>query len=363
MTMMTPMLKRRDVLRLMAGGAGAVALQSFAGPARAAVKEIVWATYETTGKAEFFDAYTAKTGIKAAFSYITSDDALFAGLKAGSGSTWDVLNPGLNSAARYIKADLFHKLDLAKVPNAAAMYDAFKSSSAVRDDSGQTFAVPYLWGLNPVVYRSDVYADVPDYHTLFDPKYKGQLAMHDYAMESIAIAALHLGMPRDQIFKLDDKQLAEVKKVLIAQKPILRTYWQSISDLTNLFATGEVTCAFCWRVPYDQLKTKMKIAMAKPKAGIFGWCDCLAIPAGLPDDRLDAALGFIDYLLGPDYAMKMAVADNYATSTSVIRDKLTHEQQVDIFIDDLSIMDSFMWPVTPPNYADWLKLWNDVKAS
>jgi len=26
-------------------------------------------------------------------------------------------------------------------------------------------------------------------------------------------------------------------------------------------------------------------------------------------------------------------------------------------------MDSFIWPVNPPNYADWLKLWNDVKAS
>lgn len=356
-------LHRRDLLRLMAGGAGAMALPSFIGIARAAVEEIVWATYETTGRPEYFEAYTAKTGIKAGFEYLANDDALFAGLKAGSASTWDVLNPGLNGLSRYVKGGLFRPLDFADIPNSANMYPSFRNASALLGDGGKTYAVPYLWGLNPVVYRSDIYDAEPDYHTLFDPKYAGQLAMRDYALESIAIGALHLGIPRDQVFSLSDDQLAEVKKVLIAQKPILRTYWQSISDLTNLFATGEVTCAFCWRVPYDQLQGKMKVAMAKPKAGIFGWCDCLAIPADLPEDRVDAAQGFIDYLLGPDYAMEMALVATYATTTPVIRDTLTPKQQTDIFIDDLSIMDSFMWPVAPPNYADWEKAWNEVKAS
>lgn len=356
-------LSRREMLQLLGIGAGAVALPPFVSQARAAVEEIVWATYETAGKAEYFTAYTQQTGINAAFSYLTSDDALFAGLQAGSSSNWDVLNPGLNGTGRYIENGLFHTLDLSLIPNAASMYPPFKSSPAIRDKDGNFRALPYLWGLNPVVYRTDKFDSPPDYHTLFDPKYAGQLAMHDYAMEGIVIAALHLGIPRDKVFSLDDKQLADIKKVLIEQKPLLRTYWQSISDLSNLFATGEVNCAFCWRVPYDQLKATMPIAMATPKAGIFGWCDCLAIPAGIAEDRLPAAHGFINYLLGPEFAMAMATKESYATSTPVIRDKLSPEQQATIFINDLSIMDSFMWPVTPPNYNDWLKVWNEVKAS
>jgi spermidine/putrescine-binding protein len=354
---------RRTVLQILAGGAGALAANALVRPAFADVKEIVWATYETTGRADYFKAYTAQTGIKAAFSYLTTDDALFASLKAGSSGNWDVLNPGLNGLSRYVKGGVLHQIDYAKIPNAATMYKPFRTAKEILGDDGKTYGVPYLWGLNPIVYRTDVYATEPDYHTLFDPKYSGQLAMHDFALEGIVIAALHLGIPRDKVFEMGAPELAEVKKALLAQKPLLRTYWQTISDLTNLFATGEVTCAFCWRVPYDALKNKMKVGMAKPKAGIFGWCDCLAIPADLPDDRLDAALGFINYLLGPEFAHFMAEGPVYATTTPVIRDQLTPAEQANIFIDDLSIMDSFIWPVNPPNYSDWLTLWNDVKAS
>ena len=157
--------------------------------------------------------------------------------------------------------------------------------------------------------------------------------------------------------------LAEAKKALIAQKPLLRTYWQTIGDLTNLFATGEVTCAFSWRVPYDMLKDRMRMGMAKPKAGIFGWCDCFAIPTALPDDKLDAAYAFGNYLLGPDYASVVAEDGNYATTTSVVRDKLTPDKQAAIFIADMGIMKDFMWPVAPPNYAAWIRLWNEVKAA
>jgi len=26
-------------------------------------------------------------------------------------------------------------------------------------------------------------------------------------------------------------------------------------------------------------------------------------------------------------------------------------------------MQSFMWPVAPPNYSEWLKVWSEVKAA
>lgn len=361
--MAASLLNRRNVLHLLGAGAGAAGLLPFTRMTQAAVNQIIWATYETTGNSKYFEAYTEQTGINADFSYLANDDALFAGLQAGSASNWDVLNPSMNGMSRFIKSGLFHKLNMDLIPNAASMYAPLIGSPNIRDADGNIMGLPYLWGLNPVVYRTDKFDTAPDYSTLFDEKYAGQLAMRDYALESIAIGALHLGIPRDQVFSLDATQLSEVKKVLIAQKPILRTYWQSISDLSNLFATGEVNCAFCWRVPYDQLKDTLPIAMATPKAGIFGWCDTLAIPAGIPEDRLEAAHGFINYLLGPEFAMDMATEKAYATSTSVIRDKLTTEQQTNIFINDLSIMDSFMWPVAPPNYNDWLTVWNEVKAS
>lgn len=356
-------MNRRQLLGGLAAGAGLTLLGSANRPALAAGKELVWATWDSNGHPEYVAPFEAKTGSKVKLSYLSSEDAQFAALKTGSASDWDIVNPSLNGAWRYIKGGVLKPLDLSKLPGTAAMYDIFKATDKVKDEKGTTYAIPYLWGLNPIVYRADKYDAEPTYSTLFDPKYKGQLAMRDYALESIAIAALHLGIPREKAFTLSTAELAECKKVLVAQKPLLRTYWQTIGDLTNLFATGEVTAAFSWRVPYDALKDKMKVAMAKPKAGIMGWCDCFGIPASLADDKLELAYKFGDYLLGAEYASAIAEIGNYATSSSVVRDKLSKEKQEAIFIDNLDVMKTFMWPVAPPNYSEWLKLWNEVKAA
>jgi spermidine/putrescine transport system substrate-binding protein len=81
------------------------------------------------------------------------------------------------------------------------------------------------------------------------------------------------------------------------------------------------------------------------------------------DERLDATLKLVDYLLGADYGAKLAVGGPYALSTSLAREKLTEEQQEKIFVKDLSIMDSFVWKANPARYSDWVRLWNEVKAS
>ena len=269
-------MDRRQALTVLAMGAAAAALKRRA--ARADVSELVWSTWESNGKPQYVEAFTKQTGTKIRQSYLSSEDAQFAAMKAGSAGDWDVVNPSLNGSWRYIKAGVLRPLDMARLPNAAMMYDVFKTTPKVRGEGGAAFAAPYLWGLNPIVYRADKYDSEPDYGTLFDARYKGQLAMRDYALESIAIAGLFVGVSRDEVFTMSDAQLAEAKKALIAQKPILRTYWQTIGDLTNLFATGEVTAAFSWRVPYDLLRDKMKMGMAKPKAGIMGMVRLLRHP-------------------------------------------------------------------------------------
>jgi spermidine/putrescine transport system substrate-binding protein len=241
-------MNRRQVLAGLAAGAG-LTLLGTSRPAFAAASELVWATWDSNSRPEYVTAFEAKTGATVKLSYLSSDDAQFAALKTGSASDWDIVNPSINGAWRYIKANVLKPLDLAKIPNLSSLYDVFKTTDRVKGEDGATYAIPYLWGLNPIVYRTDVYAEEPTYSTLFDPKYKGQLAMRDYALESIAIAALHLGIDKSKVFTLSADELAEAKKVLIAQKPLLRTYWQTIGDLTNLFATGEVTAAFSWRVP------------------------------------------------------------------------------------------------------------------
>lgn len=357
-------LHRRNFLTL-AGAAtlGGLGLAGRANRAQAA-DDLVWLTWENLAKDDYIGPFLSQSGIGLTKNFIGTDDEQFAKLRAGGSSSVDLITPGLDKVELYVASNLLQPIDLARVPNAASLYDTFKNTPLGKKD-GQTYGLPFYWGINPIVYRADLMSEEPDWSVFFTgEKYKGRLAMRDYALEGIMIAALYLGIPRERMFDMDDRELAEVKKALLAQKGLLRTYWNSISDLTNLFATGEVACAFSWVPPYYELIGRgLDMGMAKPKQGVIGWCDTLAIPAGVSDERLDATLKLVDYLLGPDYGAKLAVGGPYALSTSLAREKLTEEQQEKIFVKDLSVMDSFVWKANPARYSDWVRLWNEVKAS
>lgn len=346
-------------------GAAVAGLALPRGLARAASSpEIVWNTWNNLGLEDYLAPFLSETGIKVSQTYITTDDEQFAKFRAGGAGGVDLFVPGQWEMSRYIASNLVQPLDMAKIPNAKSMYPAFEAIPMYKKD-GQRFGLPYYWGINSIVYRKDLMDAEPDWSVFFDgQKYAGKLAMRDYAIEGIIIAALYVGIPKDQIFSMDDKQFAEVKKALIAQKKLLRTYWTSIADLTNLFATGEVVCAFSWLPPYYELtKQGLPMGLALPKNGVLGWCDALAVPNGVEGDKLEAVYKLINYLLGADYGKKLAFGGPYATSTSLCRDQLPPDQQERIFIKDLAVMDSFIWKQIPSNYNDWVTLWNEVKAS
>ncbi len=355
-------LDRRTILKAFAASAAVGGLAPTG--SLAASDEFVWMTWENLAKPEYLEGFLSKTDISLTKNFIGSDDEQFAKLRAGGASSVDLITPGLDKVEFYVSSNLLQPIDLAKISHADALYDVFKQTDLGKKD-GKTYGIPFYWGINPIVYRADLLDKEPDWSIFFEgDKYSGKLAMRDYALEGIMIAAMYLGIPEDRMFQLDDKELAEVKKALKAQKKLLRTYWNSIGDLTNLFASGEVACAFSWVPPYHDLRARgIDMGMALPEAGVIGWCDTVAIPAGVEGEKLDTAHALIDYLLGPVYSKKLAFGGPYATSTSVIRDELPSEQQEKIFIHDMTVMDSFVWKQNPPRYSEWVALWNEVKAS
>lgn len=356
-------LDRRKFLKLI--GIGAAATVPWSGAQRAfAAGELGWLTWENLASDEYIADFVKASGVEIRKGFIGSDDEQFAKLRAGGGSDWDLITPGLDKVELYVAADLLRPLDLDKISNAARRYPPFLNTP-LGTHNGETYGIPFYWGINPLVYRADLVGEEPDWSILFEgDQYKGRLAMRDYALEGLAIAAMYVGIPRERIFSMDDTELAECKKACIAQKKLLRTYWNSIADLTNLFAAGEVVAAFSWVPPYYDLRAKgIDMGLAKPKAGVIGWCDTLAVPAGTDDEHAAMAYQLIDYLLGPDYGVKLARGGPYAQSTDVARDQLSAEERERIFIEDLAVMDEFVWKANPPDYSQWVRIWNEVKAS
>lgn len=358
-------MERRTFLRMMAAGTAGAMIGDIPFEALAASgKTVNWLTWENLAFDEYISNFVKQSGIDIQKGFIGSDDEQFAMIRAGGAKDWDLITPGLDKVELYVASGLLEPLDLSKIPNSKMLYPPFQSTSLGKKD-GKTYGIPFYWGINPIVYRADLMDEEPDWSTLFEgEKYKGRLAMRDYALEGIAIAAMYLGIERERIFKMDDKELAECKKACIAQKKLLRTYWNSIADLTNLFAAGEVVCAFSWVPPYYDLREKgIEMGMAKPKEGVIGWCDTCAVPAGTSEESAAAAHELINFLLGPEYGKTLALNGPYAISTSTARESLSAEEQERIFIKDMSVMDSFVWKENPADYGTWVRIWNEVKAS
>lgn len=342
-------------------GAAVGVLHAPAAPA-ATTATLNWSNWDANAHAHCLAPFTAARHIAVRRSLVTGADNQFATLMAGGGREWDAIAPNIETVGQFIRAGLLQKIDLARLPNAAAMYPTLRDSPLIRDGK-DVYALPYVWGLNPLVYRADHVKGLVDYDTLFDPKYKGRIATWDYPLSGIGIAAMHLGIAPEQAFDLGARDLAQVRKVLLAQKPLIRAYWKNLDEINRLFESGEVVVAYCWRNPYDRLKDRLPMRLGTPAQGALGWCSCLALPKHTTAQQVERAYRFADFLIGERFSYCMGTSGPYAGVNSASRTHFTPEQRRSIFIDNLAAIPTFLWPKAPDNYADWIRIWEEVKAS
>ena len=242
------------------------------------------------------------------------------------------------------------------------MYEPFKQTPLGKAD-GATYGIPFYWGINPLVYRADLVEGEPDWSILFEgEKHKGGSPCATTRWKA-SPSPPSISASRRPDLRMDEKELAECKKACIAQKKLLRTYWNSIADLTNLFAAGEVVAFSSRSRPYDLKAKGIAMGLAKPKAGVIGWCDTLAIPKETRAKKAAQAYQLIDYLLGETYGTTYGAQAAYAQSTSSAPRQADAGGAGADLHRDLTVMDSFVWKANPPNYAQWVRIWNEVKAS
>ncbi|MCI0997010.1 extracellular solute-binding protein, partial [Pseudomonas corrugata] len=133
----------RNALLVGAGLTLAVSVQ-----AASTVHIYNWSDYigETT-LADFEKA----TGIKPVYDVFDSNETLEGKLLAGR-TGYDVVVPSNHFLGKQIKAGAFQKLDKAQLSNYANL-DPALLKRLERNDPGNQYAVPYLWGTNGIGYN------------------------------------------------------------------------------------------------------------------------------------------------------------------------------------------------------------------
>ncbi|MGA8133227.1 MULTISPECIES: polyamine ABC transporter substrate-binding protein [Pseudomonas] len=261
------------------------------------------------------------TGIVPVYDVFDSNETLEGKLLAGH-TGYDVVVPSNHFLGKQIKAGAFQKLDKAQLPNYANL-DPALMKRLEKNDPGNQYAVPYLWGTNGIGYNVEKVKaalgvdKIDSWAVLFEPENLKKLsscgvAFLDSADEMLPAVLNYMGLSPNSTNEKDYK-LAEEK--LLKVRPYV-TYFNSskyISDLAN----GEICVAagfsgdiFQAKKRAEEAKKGVNIAYVIPKEGGNLWFDMLAIPRDA--GNVKEAHAFINYLLQPEAIAQVSDYVGYA---------------------------------------------------
>lgn len=323
---------------------------------------LVWEGYaDESAVRAFEESHHCK--VKA--SYMGSSDELVAKLRGGSASNYDIISPSSDVAGSIARTRLAAPLDLSKLPSYSLLSAKLRSLPLVKAD-GQIYGVPFMWGPNPLLYDTTVFAQPPDSWAIFwDPKYKGKISVWD-DLSTVYMAALILGYDKpdpSHLYNLTDDELAAVKKKLIELKPNIRKMWSTGGELTNLFQNHEIVFAMGWPLNTNDLrKLNFPIGETIPKENTTGWIDHLMITAASANKEL--AHAFLEYMIEAKTQKLVTDRTHYTPANPGAAQLLTADEIKGLHLDnpDAYMQRIYFWQDVPRR-AKYNEIWNEVKAA
>ena len=277
-----------------------------------------WADYigETT-----IDDFQKASGIKVTYDTYSSTDEMQAKMLAGS-TGYDVVTMAGLSLQRFVKANIYSKLDKSKLPSIGNL-DPMVLKIAEGFDPGSEYGIPYMWGSVGFTYNLDMVKqrlpnvgfDTMD--ILMKPENAEKLAdcgisILDEPTDVIPLIMNYLGLPHDD-YKPEDIQAAvdAFKKI----RKNVRTF--DSTNYLNAIPNKELCLINNWSGDYSTAKARAKDAGVDinlgyfvPKTGAPAWIDFMCIPTDSP--RKDNAHKFLEYILQPEVVAKCTNLTNYA---------------------------------------------------
>ncbi|WP_092395990.1 polyamine ABC transporter substrate-binding protein [Pseudomonas sp. NFACC39-1] len=330
-----------------------------------------WSDYigETT-LADFEKA----TGIKPVYDVFDSNETLEGKLLAGR-TGYDVVVPSNHFLGKQIKAGAFQKLDKSQLPEYANL-DPVLLKRLDKNDPGNQYAVPYLWGTNGIGYNVEKVKaalgvdKIDSWAMLFEPENIKKLSscgvsFLDSGDEMIPAMLNYLGLdPNSQ--NPEDYKKAEAQ--LLKIRPYV-TYFNSskyISDLAN----GEICVAagfsgdiFQARERAEEAKKGIEIAYVIPKEGANLWFDMLAIPRDASNAK--EAHAFINYLLKPEVIAKVSDYVGYANPNPKAGELMDQDVRTDeaVYPPQAVVDKLYVNSELPPNIQRVMtRSWTRVKS-
>jgi spermidine/putrescine transport system substrate-binding protein len=288
------------VLCLSVAVAGCAAPEAGAGPAPAVqpIGDLVLYHREGDLPEAVLDAFRtdAHTGIREV-TYQTQDEALFSLREGGS---YDLAVVETDRIPALADEGLLADIDYRNVPN-------FRNISAnFRDlayDPGNRHSVPFSWGTTGLVVRPDLVDLVPTrWADLWNPSYRGRLAVRDAPRDLIGATMLSLGY---SVNSENSTELAVAQGRLMRLKESLIVADPSRDSGARLLGDGGVEILVGRAEDFLAARDAgLDVVYVLPQEGTILWGTNFVIPAAGRNKAL--AERFINFVLRPEMSARVA---------------------------------------------------------
>jgi spermidine/putrescine-binding protein len=357
-------ISRRDLSKLFAALGLTTALGPAIGrsPALSQSNDLTMIVWEGYTSESFTAPWEEANDVSVDATFAGTGDEMFAAMQGSGGTTYDMVSASSDLPQRLYDAGLLMEIDSSKLTNYPDLYEQFQRPPYITFDD-KLYGVNFSWGPTLMLYNPEVIPEAPSsWNALLDEQYSGKISTQNYPIQ-IAQYALLLDPKPEDPFLLDDEQLAQVKDILVRQRPLVRKYWDLGGEVAELFLNGEVVISDGWSWISLQIKdSEGTVAETTPEEGVTGWSDswCISSKAANPE----LALKWADYMIGPEGQKGVIENLNYSITNSKVVETLPMELREQLRMVDVpaEYAKIHMWKFVP-NYDKWVQIWQEATAS
>jgi putative spermidine/putrescine transport system substrate-binding protein len=190
------------------------------------------------------------------------------------------------------------------------------------DDQKEFKLVPQFYNCDSIGYRYDLIGeDITSWGAMFDPKYKGKVAiLNDSLLTPGWVAGYLKKSGQVEIERTDNmtkEELDQVIDFMIARKKDgqFRAIWEDYGQCVNLLASGEIWMADAWNPVIEDVKKQDVVCKyAFPEEGFTAWFHGVAVQKDTPN--LDAAMDYINFCLEGWWGAQVAGQGYYSPTTT-----------------------------------------------
>lgn len=250
-------------------------------------------------------------------------------LAGGGRTTFDLINIVGGMQRPLAEADLISEIDISRLPNWERnnYIEEYLAPGTPGFDfigyDGTLYGVPTVLQADSFAYLPERTGELDSYGALFDPRFRGFVALEDNYTTAGQKTALYLkanGLaeiadPAD----MTPEELKTVIDFLIEKKREgqFRVIWSSFEQAVNLLVSGEVYVMDCWEpMVFAAQAQGVDARYAAPKEGYLLWAMVayLVNNPGRSEEQTEAAYQLLDFMLGPWYGATITGLRGYMTN-------------------------------------------------